>query len=124
MNTPRPISPARRRPAGGGRARSRRRGVRLRVLVLLLALLASGAYGGAPAAPDTAVAAGSGGVAAEPDPPGTALGPPARSGRRPPALLRPAPLPDAGPAGTGRPAPVAPGPPHAPRGLRSVVLRC
>lgn len=107
-------------------ARATRRHAWLRVLVLLVvAVLATGPHPEAVAAPPLAVAAETGGL--EPDALDTALRPPARHGHRLLAPLTPTPRPD-----TGRPEhaallPSAPSPPPyalALHVLRCVVLRC
>ncbi|MGW7263185.1 hypothetical protein [Streptomyces sp. NPDC054842] len=106
--------------------RATRRHAWLRVLVLLVvAMLATGPHPEALAAPPLAVAAETGGL--EQDVLDTALRPPARHGHRPLVPLRPAPRPD-----TGRPEPTplrtaVPSPPPyalALHVLRCVVLRC
>ncbi|MBC9728044.1 hypothetical protein [Streptomyces sp. TRM68367] len=99
-----------------------------RMLVLLLILLVPLSLATAPALPAATVVSERGGTPAEYDLLDTAARPPARSGRRPVAPLRPAPPPLVPAASaTARPAPAPPGPsrpPYALRALRSVVLRC
>ncbi|MEU9338125.1 hypothetical protein AB0D49_34080 [Streptomyces sp. NPDC048290] len=94
----------------------------LRIAVLLLALLAPGAHGGAHAGPLTESVCEHGGTTAEYDILGTALRPVSRTDRLPAAPPRPEPARPAGPAPAARP---APGPPsYRLHCLRSVVLRC
>ncbi|MDN0199465.1 hypothetical protein [Streptomyces sp. S.PNR 29] len=133
MNGSRPPSHAGRadRPPGAAdgirpaAVRQGRRRARLRVLVLLLALLVPSAHADARAEPVAAVSGESGGTAIEYDLLDNALRPPARAAHRPVVPLRPAPLPDAEPpAASGHPPPTPPRPPHPLRCLRSVVLRC
>ncbi|OQR60796.1 hypothetical protein B6E66_28830 [Streptomyces maremycinicus] len=103
-------------------ARRPRSLIRLRTLVLLLALLVPGAAAEIPAAP--VVAAVGTAETAEYDAFDTALRP-APCAHRPAAPLRPAalPVPVPGvPAERPRPAPHRP--PYALRALRTVVLRC
>ncbi|MFJ8592047.1 hypothetical protein [Streptomyces sp. NPDC093598] len=110
-------------PAPQPVARGPRRNAWLRVLVLLLALLVPGAHAEAHAGP-VAVVSGEG-TTAECDVLDTTLRPPARGSRRTAVPLSPAPLQDPGPAYTAqRPVPAPTNPPHAPRPLRSEVLRC
>ncbi|MCX4763302.1 hypothetical protein OG562_20475 [Streptomyces sp. NBC_01275] len=89
----------------------------LRVLVLLLALLATGAPVEASAAPVVA------GEIAEYDVLDAALRPVAGA-PRPVVPLRPAPLPGPAPGVPDRSAHASPRPPYALRALRTVVLRC
>ncbi|MFF3373323.1 hypothetical protein ACFYXF_10265 [Streptomyces sp. NPDC002680] len=98
-----------------------RRAVRLRVLVLLLALLVPGTAAHCGAAESVVTS----GTAAEYDVHDTAARPPGRYGHRPVVPLRPAPRPPSArhPVATaGHPLPVPPRP--MPPALRSVVLRC
>ncbi|MFI7408136.1 hypothetical protein ACIBU0_05625 [Streptomyces sp. NPDC049627] len=96
----------------------------LRVLVLLLALLVPGAHAQVHALPAVAEVSGE---AAEQDVLDTVLRPPARTDRRSPVRLLPAPVPapkqaPGDPACHPRSAP--PRPPYVPHILRTVVLRC
>ncbi|MER5834530.1 hypothetical protein ABT116_27790 [Streptomyces sp. NPDC002130] len=103
--------------------RGPRRHARLRVLVLLLALLVPGAHAEAHTG-WTAPVSGEN-TTVECDLFDTALRPPARGARRvavPPAT---APFPAPGPSyAAQRSVPVPPNPPHGPRPPRSEVLRC
>ncbi|GGX15714.1 hypothetical protein [Streptomyces lomondensis] len=110
-------------PAPQPLPRAPRRNAWLRVLVLLLALLVPGAHAATHTGPAATVPGES--TTVEYDAFDTALRLPARTARRTPVPLRPAPLPAPGPASTARlPVPVPPSPPHDPRPLRSEVLRC
>ncbi|WP_104778989.1 MULTISPECIES: hypothetical protein [Streptomyces] len=103
--------------------RGPRRHAWLRVLVLLLALLVPGAHAEAHSG-GTAPLSGEN-TTVECDLLDTALRPPARGVRRVAAPPAPAPLPGPEPAHAApRPVPVPPTAPHAPRPLRSEVLRC
>ncbi|MER7838497.1 hypothetical protein ABTY98_22070 [Streptomyces sp. NPDC096040] len=97
----------------------------LRALVLLLALLLTGAPTAAEALTATTPAASA--ETAEYDVLDTPLRLPARAVHRVDVPQRPAPLPDAAPtdpADRHRPYPTTPRPPHAAPLLRTVVLRC
>ncbi|MGA5202944.1 hypothetical protein [Streptomyces variegatus] len=94
-----------------------------RVLVLLLALLVPGAHAEAHTGPTATVSGES--TTVECDLLDTAPRPPARASRRTAVPPASAPLPGPGPASTAqRSVPVPASPPHAPRPLRSEVLRC
>lgn len=96
-----------------------------RALVLLLTLLLAGAPTAAGALTASAAPAGSA-ETAEYDVLDTPLRLPARAVHRADVPQRPAPLPDAAPAGPAdrRPPAAAPCPPYATPLLRTVVLRC
>ncbi|MGV9289780.1 hypothetical protein [Streptomyces sp. NPDC003719] len=106
--------------------RAGRRGTWGRALVLFLALLVPCAHAQAPAVPPPVVAAesgGPGGTSAEYDHLDAAPRAPARLARRPAPPRRTPPPATAGhPRADGHRVPSAP--PRAPRGTRSVVLRC
>ena len=98
----------------------------LRILVLLLALLVPGTHAQAHALPTVAEISGE---AAEQDVLDTVLRPPARTDRRGPVRLRPAPLPKPAPGAPAchpppHPHSAPPRPPYVPHILRTVVLRC
>ncbi|MFB7497415.1 hypothetical protein ACFC09_22505 [Streptomyces sp. NPDC056161] len=101
-------------------ARTLRSGrVRLRVLVLLLALLVPGAHAEAHATPIVV------GDIVQHDGLDTALRPPSRAVHHPLAAAGPSPLADPPTAAPhAPPLPLPPRPPHALRARCSVVLRC
>jgi hypothetical protein len=97
----------------------------VRVLVLLLVLLVSGAHFEAHAVPVAALAGESGGVAVESDLLDSAPRSPAGGDRRPVPPLRTAPVPDEEqPDAEGCRVSVSPSASYGLRTLRSVVLRC
>ncbi|MEU0783219.1 hypothetical protein ABZ341_16800 [Streptomyces sp. NPDC006173] len=133
--TPRHPHPPRHRGRARGGARGEARGGAwnkvLRILLLLVvALLATGPHPEAFSAPVASVAAVSGGAegTAEHDVPDTALRPPHRQGHRPVAPPRPAVTSRAGrhrrPARAAAPTGPAPAPSATLHTLRCVVLRC